>query len=177
MGRIGKILNTVFGLRGVREVRADIGGKNIRSCPQFQPANEDSVPLRDDYAVILPIKTVAHDPVVGYVDVKNHTDASPVGPGEKRIYSRDANGNIVAEAFFQADGTLYIQSDNGITVDSSNGVVINGTVTVDGDLAITGDITADGDIVAGTVSLKLHTHAGSPTAPTGPISPTGVPAA
>jgi len=36
----------------------------------------------------------------------------------------------------------------------------NGDLTVNGDLVVDGDITATGDIVAGTVSLKTHTHGG-----------------
>lgn len=71
-----------------------------------------------------------------------------------------------------------------VHVNAEDGVSVNGNVDITGDLTVTGTITADGDIkstngdvVAGTVSLKNHTHpfeynagptpaAGNTTAPT-----------
>lgn len=41
---------------------------------------------------------------------------------------------------------------------SSTGFEIDGDLDVDGSISATGDITADGDVVAGTISLKNHTH-------------------
>lgn len=44
-----------------------------------------------------------------------------------------------------------------------------------GDQTSSGTITGDTDVIAGTISGKTHAHGGSPTAPTGGVSPTGLP--
>ena len=58
-----------------------------------------------------------------------------------------------------------------------NGVKIpvSGDVNAPGDVNSAGTVTAAVDVVGGGKSLIAHTHIGSPTAPDGPISPTGAP--
>lgn len=59
---------------------------------------------------------------------------------------------------------LAVKADT-MTVEASKGVSVKGDVSIDGNFTTTGTITADGDItskngdiVAGTISLKKHTH-------------------
>lgn len=81
------------------------------------------------------------------------------------------------------DGLERIAIDsNGVRMDSASRIKFTAPVIeIDGDIDHTGDqtssgtITGDVDVVAGTISGKTHTHIGSPTAPTGAISPTGLP--
>lgn len=67
-----------------------------------------------------------------------------------------------------------INSDT--TVINSTSSVVKGDLTVEGDFVNTGsasfttNITSNGKNIGAT-----HSHTGSPTAPSGPISPTGVP--
>jgi len=175
MGRIGRLIESFFNDRSVRNVSVNLGADNNVDIAHSQPCNEDSLPLPNDFVVSVPVEGEDNIAAVGYVDPTNQGESSPVQPGEKRIYSRDSSGAIVAEAHFKADGTLYIKSKQGITVDSSNGVRIIGTVIVEGDIAATGDITADGDVKAGAISLLTHTH--NYTTPQHPsaVGPTGVP--
>lgn len=53
---------------------------------------------------------------------------------------------------------------------TSSGIAIVGAVTVNGNIATTGTLTNNGINISST-----HTHAGSPTAPPGPRTPTGTP--
>lgn len=53
--------------------------------------------------------------------------------------------------------------------------IINGNLQVNGTVGATGNISSDADVLAGSISLNSHTHAGSPTAPSGPVSNTGGP--
>lgn len=100
------------------------------------------------------------------------------------------------------DGSLDIHADSNINIDSSADIVgtceniditansnatltaptinLNGNTTIDGTLDVTGVTTAP--TVEATTSLTVagkemsgHTHSGSPTAPSGPVSPTGAP--
>ena len=50
-----------------------------------------------------------------------------------------------------------------------------GDVDQTGDQTSSGTITGTTDVLAGTISGKTHTHIGSPTAPVGAVSPTGLP--
>lgn len=113
----------------------------------------------------------------------------------KRKWTHDTNDTVLVhnigksnetEIRFKDDGSLVINSTNEFTVNCSKATVnapsvvngtatINGNATVNGNIHATGTITGDTDVVAGTVSLKTHTHIGSPTAPVGAISPTGIP--
>jgi hypothetical protein len=87
-------------------------------------------------------------------------------------------GNV---AWQTVDGqAVVIYGPNGVTLRDSNskvtftltpsGIVIVGNVSVKGDVAITGGLTATNDVVAGTISLRNHTHTSSTagTATSGP---------
>ena len=65
-------------------------------------------------------------------------------------------------------GATFTHIDGTFTIDGAN-------LQVNGDINATGTITGDNDVVTGSISLKDHTHDGSPTAPTGPVSDTGKP--
>lgn len=80
-----------------------------------------------------------------------------------------------------ATGVRITSPSVTITTGASTTTFIDGQVTVNADLQVngtidaTGTITSDTDVVGAGVSLSTHTHAGSPTAPSGPVSPTGTP--
>lgn len=101
-----------------------------------------------------------------------------------------ANGDALVEA----QGQRILLSAAGVTITPASGL----PVTVDGDLVVTGDVgaasagivgpatvggtlgvtgaTTLGAVTAGGKDIgATHTHGGSPTAPTGPVSNTGVP--
>ena len=89
-------------------------------------------------------------------------------------------GNEV-EIRLAESGKLTINTNQAIEVNAQTATVNAQTSTVNGNLVVNGNIncsqtiTATTDVVGGGKSLKTHTHTGSPTAPTGAISPTGAP--
>jgi phage baseplate assembly protein gpV len=99
-----------------------------------------------------------------------------VGPRSK---ARKIDGLSTANAQLRSeDGATFIELDpegqavqvtapGGFTVNADAGATINANTTINGTLHVTGTITTDsdvlaptGDVVAGTVSLKTHTHSG-----------------
>ncbi len=86
-----------------------------------------------------------------------------------------ANGDISMVA---GTASILLTAAGGITITPGTS-----PVTVAGDLVVTGDLTATaGSTALGSVVTSgakdisdTHTHGGSATAPTGAISPTGVP--
>ena len=119
MGFIGEVLN-FFRLDRFGVPSADVtvdpggGGDGIESPNQtaehFSPAGDDSRPLPGDYAVVVEVPGEGEGAVVGYLDPAN---AGVAEGGEKRIYARDANGNLAAEVHLQADGTILINNGSG----------------------------------------------------------------
>lgn len=53
---------------------------------------------------------------------------------------------------------LVTAGTSGLTINKDGAIEVAGNLDVTGDISATGDITTPGDVVAGTISLKLHTH-------------------
>ena len=97
-----------------------------------------------------------------------------------------ANYKTTDHVYLKANGSIEIKSggatitvtDGQVTIDGAD-LTLNGNLQVDGDVTATGTVTGETDVVAGVGgaarSLLAHGHIGSPTAPTGGISPTGLP--
>jgi len=181
VGRIAKILQFVRVVRNdiasskVSDVTVDVGGGTNVSAENFAGAGDDSYPLLTDYALIVPVPS-DRDACIGYVDTKNTPKALE---GDKRIYSRDpGTGNVIAEVWLKADGTIIGVNTNGQFVLQAGGdFVINGlTIDVNGNINTTGTIdsgditstgTVEGDTVKGNTSLLAgsaevvaHVHGG-----------------
>jgi len=83
-----------------------------------------------------------------------------------------------AEIALTPDGAVNINAPGGFNVVGDS--TIDGTLSVTGDVQFDSDLNVTGDIVANEVTgggkvLSSHTHAGSATAPNGPVAPTGAP--
>lgn len=83
---------------------------------------------------------------------------------------------------------ITVSGNSNVTINGDANLTVSGNLTVEapttdwnGNINLTGDLTASGtvegttEVVGAGISLSTHTHIGSPTAPTGAISPTGVP--
>lgn len=84
---------------------------------------------------------------------------------------KSENGN--AKITLHSDGDISIYSSNAISIESPTTTIINdfiieGNLTVEGETSLSSVVTSNGKNIGDT-----HTHEGSPTAPTGSISPTG----
>lgn len=166
MGLIGKISGFFRTERGgdkLSEVKANVGPSSLVTCPHFEDAGSESHPLDSDLAITVDLPNSWGHAVVGYSDVVN---SKITNPGEKRIYARNAIGDIVSSFYLKNDGS-------GIW---SNGVVefelkANGSATIansagsfemesGGDVVINGvTITKLGDVKSATgVSLNNHPH-------------------
>ncbi|MBT56161.1 MAG: hypothetical protein CMF72_22520 [Mameliella sp.] len=198
MGLIAKVLSYTriadrFGAK-VSDVKHDPGGGANETGEHFQAANQDAVPLPGDYLLTVSVQRTGGEVVVGFIDPKQEQTAQP---GEYRAYARDADGAQVVQIHLKQDGTAVInnaeatvemkpsgevstQNASGFYKLLASGVVdINGfTINTDGSAESPVSVTAP--TVDGTSSVQAagkelvdHTHAGSPTAPSGPVSPTG----
>lgn len=89
--------------------------------------------------------------------------------GEVAFYHPPTDAFII----WRQSGNLDIETGGGGTADVNIKVAnlkITGNLTVDGDTTLGAVVTSGGKDISGT-----HAHIGSPTAPVGPVSPTGVP--
>lgn len=144
-------------------------------------------------------KAVIIDPEVGDIGMacfcsrdisamKNARKSAP--PGSRRTY--DISDALYVGGFLNKAPTHYIQFTDGgiivhtpgqVTINAASGAEINApTTTINGNLVVTGNTTMQGNTaIAGSLTNKNvnvgynHTHAGSPTAPNGPVSNTGTP--
>lgn len=162
MNLIGIIRGIVRSTRrsaNVTRVQADPGAGNNLSADIYGPSGDDSQPLPGDYVAMLRLPGQNRFVSVGVIDPMN-TDQSL--PGEKRLYSRDGDGVIVASLWLKNDGSVLLTNDNGSLELQSSGDIIANTVTID----TSGNITTSGTITGGQVQtsagkdLDAHTHGG-----------------
>lgn len=158
MGRTAEVV-AVDRTDAGHDIQVDPGGGAIVSATDFGPAGDDSPPLPGDLAAVSRSSGTGREHVTGYHDPNNDRVALD---GEKRIYGRDANGNIVGEAHIKRDGSVVVTNQSGaiVTLNPDGSVSVNG-----------GKVTPTGDyITAAGVSLDTHVH---PTAlgPSGPPTP------
>lgn len=151
----------------VSDVKFNPGGGNIVTGEHFSSPGDDAFPLVTDYAVAIDTQRKGGAAIVGYVDPINTPKALE---GDKRIYARDSNGDVIAEVWLKSDGSVVVNNDNGSLELKTDGTIdMNGVIIdVSGNMVIPGNLSVNGK------DFITHAHIGSPTAPTGAISLTGV---
>lgn len=171
MGMIARVLSFVRATRkngaAASDVKVDTGGGANATAEHYGAPGDDGVPLPGDYAVTVSTVRGGGLAVVAYLDPKT---AGVAGPGERRLYARNAAGAVSVSLFLQASGAATLSNGGGsLTLGADGKVTING-VTIDPD----GTITTPTDVKAGplAVSLLLHKHISAlPGSPTGPAIP------
>ena len=103
MGRIAKMLQTKIGELIVQTVEAYFGA-NV-TAETFAPSGDDSPPLADDRVVLVSV-----DGTGNFVSVGVLSKSQGAKPGERILYSRDANGNVKAAIRLLNDGTIELVS-------------------------------------------------------------------
>lgn len=150
MGRLAKLINFIRKPNGVSDVRGNPGGGATVDAYHVQPAGDDGHPLPTDTAMLVELPRSQNFASVGYHDPNN---AQTAGPGERRIYARDADGNQVAEVFLHDDGQVRASNDNGFIDLAADGTIQargpNGSATI----AESGAITLD-DGSGGSISIS-----------------------
>lgn len=179
MGTIASVKSVTHTERNgakVTDIKADPGGGANITAQHFSGPGDDSQPLPGDYVASIENQRSGTYSAVGFVDPKN---AQTSGPGEKRIYARNAAGEAVATAHLKSTSEIVIFNANGsLALDAAGTWTINGVVTIDKD----GNITTPGTIqaaigkfinslLAAGKELVAHIHpAGTPPGNTGPNS-------
>lgn len=109
MGRIGRWINAKIDayITGVIESRFDY---NI-SARLYGPAGDDSPPLDDDRIALMKIDGSGKWVAVGVLVKSDNAE-----PGEKKLYSRDANGNVKAEIYLKKDGVMELNGNADFAV-------------------------------------------------------------
>lgn len=101
----------------------------------------------------------------------------------------DEDGNIVIncekdqKVTIKGDAIVSIEGNSTVTIGGTSDITVTGQttltttkLTIDGDLTVTGDTTLSSTVTSNGKDISnTHTHVGSPTAPTGAVSPTGAP--
>lgn len=189
MGRITRILSFFRSVRDgafLSQTRSKSTRSVIYTSDNFQSSGEDSQPLPGDFAITVETVRTGSSAVVGYIDQKNEGVSEP---GEKRIYSRDSSGNVIATLYLKNNGEIEIKNDElSMHLFNSGDVLIQnenitlamspaGAFKLDNTLGILelrddGSIDLNGTIIdpTGAIStnsievdgkqLKDHTHGG-----------------
>lgn len=167
MGRIARVIENI-----ANRVNMNLGGFFNNECDKVQPAGDDSRPLKDDDGYAKQWGSAGRFVVLGYFDYGNKI----AQPGEKRIYGRDASGNVTSHVHLQNDGTIIIANDSvtyelrpdGTTIETNGAgtktMLPNGTVNIngfiinpDGSVVSPVSMTAPSVIVNGK-EMDNHTH-------------------
>lgn len=187
MGFIGRVVQfTRIVKNGVlvsfTTVNPGNGQPNI-TAEHVAPPGDDSHPLPSDYVKVSADSGTGRKTVVGYYDPQNEAVAAV---GEKRLYSRNADGEIQAEVWLNNDGTISgTNSEGGFTyspsgtfevTNSSGTFSLNSSGQIDGQNSSgfftlqsggamkinNATITTDGDVVTSDgISLRNHLHIGN----------------
>jgi len=133
MGMIATVLSTEtteVEEAKVTEVIVNTGGGVNLTGSNFQGNGVDAPPLAGDYAVAVKTQGNGEIVIVGYLDPN---DAGVAGQGECRVYSRNADGEVKAEIWLKADGSVMFMNADGQFELKADGQldVNNGNLTVD----------------------------------------------
>src|SRR5688572_5648074 len=88
------------------DVQVDAGAGDITSAELFQAPGDDSLPMAGDTALLQESAGSGVKAVVGFDDPNN---AGTAEPGERRAYSRQADGTPAAEYWLKANGDVVIK--------------------------------------------------------------------
>lgn len=167
MGLIGFIQSFVRTKRGsatITDIKCDPGGGANVTAQNFSAPGDDSPPLPGDYCSLVDGPRSGTYNVAGFVDPKDEQLAEG---GEKRLYSRNAAGEVVATIWLKKDGTIHSFNEIG-----------NHVIDPDGTISIFNDkgsyiIKPDGQITtANDVATQNISAAGTITTTTGPLTKT-----
>lgn len=175
MGRLARVLESIKGLLGadnVTDIKSDPGGNANVTGFHLSSPGDDSLPLNQDITILVPIPGSGRDAAIAYADPKNSLQSEP---GEKRIYSRDADGVQVAAIKLSKDGKILVSNSgggsielqpggdivlNGVTIDTNGNIETGGNLDAGGDIDSGGTISALTDVSVGITTLKTHVHTG-----------------
>lgn len=171
MGRITRALSAL-----ANRIKADRGASDINEMEHLQPLGDDSKPLPQDDGWSDRTNENGGDVYFGAFDYDNKVTA----PGEKRIYGRNADGEVVNQVWLKGDGEIISSNDNCSVTQRPDGTVIstNGTgthtVNPDGSIeSVNGSgfirLLADGSVNINGFIIAVNGAATSPVSVGAPI--------
>lgn len=159
MGRVAEVLAaTRRVIRGIPVLSIGLarGGGANTTADHYGPSGDDSPPLPGDFAHSSAGPGSGQEQITGYHDPKN---AGQAIPGEKRLYARNEDGEIVGTIWMKRDGTIRIETDAPVIVDSPDVRLGDGSAPV----------ATAGDLVAVTVPLLVCAAPGAPAVAANPL--------
>lgn len=185
MGVITRVLSAIS-----NRIKADRGASDINEMEHLQPLGDDSKPLPQDDGWSDRTNQSGGDVYFGAFDYENKI----AEPGEKRIYARNGNGEVVGEVYLQKDGTITTKNASGThtvkpdgSIESVNGggyikLLASGAVDINGFMiqptgAASSPVSFEAPTVVAATSMTVagkemadHTHSGVQSGPdnTGP---------
>lgn len=154
------------------DAKVDMGGAVVGTMQHLSAPGDDSAPLVGDYVASVSVSHTGGGVAVGYCDP---AFAPMAEPGDKRIYSRDADsGEMAAQLWLHADkaiaannenGSALIDPDGNISFSNEYGAI---SLSSDGKISIGNDsgsieLNADGSVNINGATIDA---AGAITAPT-----------
>lgn len=152
----------------VSDAKVDLGGSYSITPEHFSAPGDDSYPLPGDYVASVPVEQTGRAVAVGYLDPANAPQAAV---GEKRIYSRNSDGDVVAEVWLLNTGEVRVVNENGQVTLGPDGSILgdNGLGTFEleagGDfvvngvtIAANGDVTIPNSLTLNGKEIAEHTH-------------------
>jgi len=110
VGLIGYLLGFTRRSDNVSDVKSDPGGGANVTAPHFGAPGDDGHPLPGDSVALIGVPRTGGVASVGYIDPANTPKAAA---GERRVYSRDASGAVVAEVWLKNTGEVSVKNDAG----------------------------------------------------------------
>ena len=144
MGRLAQVISYIVG--AVNKLKVNMGGGNEAQVEIITPAGYESKPLKNDRSFVVESRRTGNYKHIG---IQSGKGSNSLKDGEARVFSRDADGNIIASVTVFNDGDLLVGNANGSLLLKADGSIdANGAV-----------ITKDGDVVsAAGISLNTHVH-------------------
>ncbi len=189
MGRIARTIENIL-----NRINMNLGGSYDNECEHAQPLGSDSRPLANDDGITTQTGGVGRHTALGFFDYGNKV----ANPGEKRIYGRDADGNVTSHVYLMNDGTIKIENDgvsytlkpSGETIETNgsgtktmqpdgtvniNGFIINPDGSVSSPVSMTApDAIFANSLLAGAKQIIGHNHDQGPDSAGNTEQPTGV---
>lgn len=128
MGRIGRLVKTAIETFIIQTVETRLGLN--QTAKTFNASGDDSPPLENDRIVLVKVDGTGHFAAVGVMTVSQGAKA-----GEKILFSRDPDGEIMAKISMLNDGTIGIDSPADLSVAIEGDAVIG----ADGEMILSAD--------------------------------------
>lgn len=105
----------------VRLLQVQMIGDDVQTVQYMPMAGDDAPPMVGDLVAVVPIGP-AFQVALGVRD----SVVPSAAPGEKKIYSRDENGAIIARLHLKADGSVDLANDDvSVSLSASGGATIS----------------------------------------------------